>query len=472
MKRMRDDILLRIVKTINVLMIAIPVIVKWFTYYIKQTKLLNEQQIESWLFIILFCLIYALFGKVYDAFMVSLSRISEMIYSQALAAIISDGILFIILWMLIGKFPKITPMIGIFIGQVFLSLAWSIIVHKWYFWKFPPQKTLIVYDTRVGMKKLISDYGFEKKFDVQDTVYVKECLENLSMLCEVNTVFLSGIHSHDRNVLLKYCVEHGILVYVIPRVGDVLMSGAKQMHMLHLPILRVGRYHPSPIFAGVKRLFDICASGIAIILLSPIIIITAVIIKMTDGGAVFYKQVRLTKNGREFEVLKFRSMKEDAEKDGVARLSSGENDDRITPIGRFIRKVRIDELPQLFNILKGDMTIVGPRPERPEIAAEYEKEMPEFRLRLQAKAGLTGYAQVYGKYNTTPYDKLQMDLMYIANPNLVEDLRIIFATIKILFVPESTEGVEEGQITAIGNEKKESKVVAASVVFNTNKDKI
>ena len=150
-----------------------------------------------------------------------------------------------------------------------------------------------------------------------------------------------------------------------------------------------------------------------------------------------------------FKVIKFRSMCVDAEKDGVARLSTGDNDDRITPVGRVIRKLRIDELPQLLNILKGDMSIVGPRPERPEIAAEYEKHMPEFRLRLQCKAGLTGYAQVYGKYNTTPYDKLLMDLMYISDPSIIQDLRIIFATIKILFLPESTEGVDPGQVTAL-----------------------
>ena len=162
-----------------------------------------------------------------------------------------------------------------------------------------------------------------------------------------------------------------------------------------------------------------------------------------------YKQKRLTKNGKEFYVLKFRSMRQDAEKDGVARLSTGDADPRITPVGRVIRKLRIDELPQLFNILGGSMSIVGPRPERPEIAAQYAEELPEFNLRLQAKAGLTGYAQVYGKYNTTPYNKLQMDLMYIAHPSFFEDLRIIFATVKILFLPESTEGVAEGMETAM-----------------------
>ena len=185
-----------------------------------------------------------------------------------------------------------------------------------------------------------------------------------------------------------------------------------------------------------------------LIIASPIMFVTAIIIKAYDKGPIFYKQRRLTKDGVAFNVLKFRSMRVDAEKDGVARLSTGDNDNRITPIGKWIRKTRVDELPQLINILKGEMSLVGPRPERPEIAAQYEKELPEFKLRLQAKAGLTGYAQVYGKYNTTPYDKLQMDLMYIAKPGLLEDLRIIFATVKILFMPESTEGVAEGQTTA------------------------
>ncbi|MBQ8474930.1 MAG: sugar transferase, partial [Clostridia bacterium] len=253
-----------------------------------------------------------------------------------------------------------------------------------------------------------------------------------------------GVHSHERNIVIKKCVAMGIVVYLLPRIGDVVMSGARKMHMFHLPILKVARYRPSPEHRFVKRAMDICASGLALIIASPFMLITAIAIKLEDGGPVFYKQCRLTKDGKKFNVLKFRSMRVDAEKDGVARLSSGDKDDRITKVGRFIRKVRIDELPQLLNILGGSMSIVGPRPERPEIAAKYVKELPEFDLRLQCKAGLTGYAQVYGKYNTTPYDKLQMDLMYIANPSIWEDLKIIFFTIKILFMKESTEGVGEG----------------------------
>ena len=218
--------------------------------------------------------------------------------------------------------------------------------------------------------------------------------------------------------------------------------------MFHVPMMRLNRYGPKFEYLMFKRLFDICISLCGIIVLSPFMLLTALMIKLQDGGPVLYKQVRLTKDDKEFKILKFRSMRMDAEKDGVARLSTGENDDRITPVGKIIRAIRFDELPQLFNILKGDMSVVGPRPERPEIASEYEKEMPEFRLRLQAKAGLTGYAQVFGKYNSLPYDKLQMDLLYIANPSILQDLRIMLATIKILFMKESTEGVAEGQTTA------------------------
>ena len=143
-------------------------------------------------------------------------------------------------------------------------------------------------------------------------------------------------------------------------------------------------------------------------------------------------------------------MRVDAEKDGVARLAS-EHDDRITRVGHIIRAIRFDELPQLLNILRGDMSFVGPRPERPEIAAQYEQEMPAFSLRLQVKAGLTGTAQVYGRYNTEPKDKLKMDLMYINNMSPLEDLRLMFATARILFMRESTSGVADGQTTAVND---------------------
>ena len=449
MKGIKHDLSLHIVKILNVVLVTLPFALCWFCCYAGGLPVPYHGK-GNWMILALFIVLYVIFAGVYEAFWVSINRISEMIYSQLLAVLVADGIMFVILWLLMRRFPNLLPALGALAAQALLASAWSVLAHGWYYKVFPPQKSMIVYDTREGMEKLIDQYGLGKKYDVRRIVQVKDCLDNLWLLNTVETVFLSGIHSHDRNIILKYCVEQNVCVYLIPRVGDVIMGGAKQVHMFHLPMLRVGRYNPAPEYLFLKRVLDFTVAGGAAVLLSPIMLFTATAIKAYDRGPVFYRQARLTKDGRIFSVLKFRSRRENAEKDGVARLSTGANDDRVTPVGRFIRKVRIDELPQLFNILSGAMSIVGPRPERPEIAAQYEQEMPEFRLRLQAKAGLTGYAQVYGKYNTTPYDKLQMDLMYISHPSLLEDLRICFVTVRtILTGEESTEGVAEGQTTAM-----------------------
>ena len=442
------EFILRLLKLFNVFLITIPFAWGWFNYYAQHIALPFYDR-GNWVVVALYAVLYMIFGRVYGGFWISLNRISESVYSQALAVMMTSGIMYVVTVLLERQLPNIWPVLAAFAVQLVLSGLWSMAAHVAYYILFPATKTIIVYDERQGMEKLIQDYGFEKKFTVIKTLTVEQCIANIDLLHNAQTVFVSGVHSHERNIILKYCVEHGIMMYLVPRIGDVLMSGAQQMHMFHLPMLRVGRYNPSPWHTIAKRTFDVVSAGALFLVISPLMLITAIAIK-TDGGPVFYKQRRLTQDGKEFDVLKFRSMRVDAEKDGVARLSTGDKDDRITKVGHFIRKVRIDELPQLLNIIGGSMSVVGPRPERPEIASQYVKEMPEFSLRLQAKAGLTGYAQVYGKYNTTPYDKLQMDLMYISNPSFWEDLRIIFATIKILFVPESTEGVAEGQKTAMG----------------------
>lgn len=443
-------LLIRLIKILNVVLITLPFAIAWWGFYADRIYAPYYAK-GNYVVVALFVVLYLIFSRVYDAFLISLSHISELIYSQGLSAFIADALMYIVICLLTKYLPAVLPMVLLFAAQVLLSAAWSIFAHKWYFKHHKPKKTAVIYDQREGLESLLNEYGLDKKFEVVHIANVENCIENnMQKLKGLEAVFLCGIHSHERNIILKYCIENDVQVYVIPRIGDIIMSGAKQMHMLHLPLLRVNRYAPTAEYRWAKRIFDIVVCGIALIVISPIMLITAIAIKLTDGGPVFYKQCRLTQNGKKFDVLKFRSMRVDAEKDGVARLSTGDKDNRVTAVGKFIRKVRIDELPQLINIIKGDMSIVGPRPERPEIAAQYEKELPEFALRLQAKAGLTGYAQVYGKYNTTPYDKLQMDLMYIAKPSFVEDLRIIFATIKIILVPESTEGVAEGQTTASG----------------------
>lgn len=453
MGHLKRDIAVLIVKLGNVALITLPFLVVWFHFYADRTAS-PYYYWGNWVVVALFFVLYILFCRIYDGFLISINRISEIVYSQALSSVISDFLLYAVICLLSKRLVNPLPLFGALVVQVLLSGLWAYCAHRWYFSKFPAKRTAVIYDVREGLERLVEEYGLEKKFKIQIAMNVQQALANKELLNRMETVFLSGIHSHDRNILLKYCVEKDINVYVIPRIGDVLMSGAQSMHMFHLPMLQVGRYHPSPVYLFLKRGFDILASGIATVILSPVFAATAIAIKRYDGGPVFYKQQRLTKDGKIFEVLKFRSMRVDAEKDGVARLSTGDKDDRITPVGRFIRKVRIDELPQLLNILKGDMTICGPRPERPEIAAQYEEELPEFRLRLQAKAGLTGYAQVYGKYNTTPYDKLVMDLMYIAHPSFLQDLQIMFATVKILFMKESTEGFAQATVQENGAGKK------------------
>ena len=433
---------LEIVKGLNAVLMAIPFAVAWYACYRDQAASLFYIKGNT-LVVVIYLLLYVMFGRVYDAFSVSRNRISEMVYSQGLAVLVADFFMYLILVLLIKRLANPLPLLAALAAQVLLATLWSCVAQKRYFALFSAQRTAIVYDTRTDLQEQIQESWMSKKFDIQLNVDIDTCLENLDILADMETVFMSGIHSHDRNIILKYCVGHDITTYVIPRIGDVLMSGAERINLLHLPMLRIDGYKPTTLYLFIKRVFDILVSSVALVLLSPLFLITAIAVKAYDGGPVFYHQKRLTKGGKVFDLIKFRSMRVDAESDGVARLSTGSADERITPVGRVIRQVRLDELPQLLCILKGDMTICGPRPERPEIAARYEETLPEFRLRLQAKAGLTGYAQVFGKYNTTPYDKLQLDLMYLANPSILEDLRIIFATIKILFMEDSTEGVKQ-----------------------------
>ena len=452
MSGLRHDLYLFHVKTNNVLFMTACFAACWFGFYAD--RIVSPFYFKGNLIILaLFAFIYLNMAKVYDGLNVSLYRISEMIYGQVIAAAVTDAVLYVVISLLCRAFSPIWPGLLCFSGQGLVAVLWSLIAHRRYYHRFPAQKTAIVYRNRDEIEALIHMYGLAGKFDVQGYIHIDACMEDLSLLDQYQTVFLSGIHSRERNILLKYCLEKGVDVYLKPGIGDMIMGSAEEIHLFHRPMLQVRRYNPQVLYLFEKRLFDFCAALLILIITSPIMLATAIAVK-SDGGPVFYKQERLTKNGRSFFIVKFRSMRVDAEGDGVARLSTGDNDDRITKVGRFIRKVRLDELPQLFNILKGDMSIVGPRPERPEIAAAYEKELPEFRLRLQAKAGLTGYAQVYGKYNTTPYDKLVMDLKYIARASWATDLRLMMATVKTLFMPDSTEGVAVGQTTAM--EEKET----------------
>lgn len=421
----------------------------WFKFY-QETMLHPYYYWGNWVMGGVYLVLYTLFSKLYGGFQVNTSRASELLYSLSIGSFFVEFVIFCVICLLSYRLVNPTALIVQWGFGFLISAAWSRMAVLLNDALFPPKRTYIIYDNENAYEAMSAIKKLSWQFEVVGSMSISGGLDDIfDTLQTCDAVFLCGLHSSVRNTILKFCIENSIQAYIRPKIGDILVSSATRLHLMNMPVLHCRRNSSSYWYRLTKRIIDVVISGIALIILSPVMLLTALSIRLYDGGPAFYKQVRLTENGKTFRILKFRSMRVDAEKDGVARLAS-EHDDRITPVGHFIRKCRLDELPQLINILRGEMSIVGPRPERPEIAAQYEEEMPEFRLRLQVKAGLTGYAQVYGKYNTQPYDKLEMDLMYIANQSIVQDLKLMFATVKILFMAESTEGVAEGSTTAAG----------------------
>ena len=390
----------------------------------------------------------------YRAAEVGMSSVTELIMSQMLCNLISIGMIYVGVSLYVRHMFNILPLLIVGIVQIVIGVVWSILANRHYFKKRRKPRTAIIYNDEAQLAMMYETPYFHEKYDVckliekpaDDIAALQAQLEG----CEV--LFTIDIPAELTNGLAKLCVSMGIVGYFMPRLGHIVLAGANFASRFSVPMLCVQRAGGHSEYRFFKRTFDMAASLIGIVIAAPIMLATAIAIKAEDHGPVFYRQIRLTKNGREFKILKFRSMTVNAEKDGVARLA-GENDSRITKVGRFIRACRIDELPQLFNILMGDMSVVGPRPERPEIARQYEEILPEFALRLQVKAGLTGLAQVYGRYNTEPYHKLQMDLMYISDMSFLKDMQLILATIKILFIKESTQGIAHGQETALAGNK-------------------
>ena len=418
----------------------------WYTYYEKWLYLTFEGY-GDYMVIGFFCALYTVFVHLYGGFDLLTSRVSELIYSHVISLAMTGFFMFVVLWMLIRAYvPHILPLLLCLAVCAAFSALWSLIASRLTDKIVPAKKTVLIYDNKEAYKNGVQIAKTQRNrlemVGEAEAGRPMDALEAQLRDTGAEAVLLCGIASSRRNDILKYCIDHDILAYVRPNIGDLLISNGQNLRMNHLPVLLCQRAAPSVFYLGFKRLMDILLSGAALILTSPFMLATAIAIKAYDGGPVMFTQKRMTLNRKEFVIHKFRSMKVDADKGGKGIVTM-QNDDRITPVGKFIRACRLDELPQLYDIFIGNMTIVGPRPERLETIELYEKDMPEFGLRLQVKAGLTGYAQVYGKANTSPYDKLQMDLMYIGEQGVLTDLKIILATIKILFMPESTEGFAE-----------------------------
>jgi len=438
----------------GVLMQAVVYVYLWFEYYYPIINNFNRglkferngHIVVAGLYIVLLLF----FNNTYGGMKIGYLKPVDVFLSQFFSLIFVNIITYFQLslmnnWLLpVGYLVKAMPV------QLFIAALCTYISNFVYRKVFPPREMLLIHGDR-EIDGILQKFATRKdKYKITKCMDVKEGVEKLKeeALKGYGAVVLWDIPTMERNLLLKYFYSRSIRVYTMPKIPDVLIKGSDQLHLFDTPIFLTREYALTVGQRAAKRMIDIVCSLILLAVTSPFMLLTALLIKCYDRGPVLYKQVRCTRDARKFYIIKFRSMRVDAEKDGVARLAS-KHDDRITPIGRFIRAVRIDELPQLFNILKGDMSFIGPRPERPEIIEQYMREMPEFAFRMKVKAGLAGYAQVYGKYNTTPYDKLKLDLTYVENYSVWLDLKLMLLTLKILIKPESTEGVEDTQVTAM-----------------------
>lgn len=407
----------------------------------------------------LYTVVLLFLSATYGSIRLGYQKNAEIVFSQVLSTLLANVIIYLQLSLMARALFSLEVFLIMMVQQAALVIAYINIANMIYKHLFPPRKLLLIHGDRPADEICGKFERRKDKYLITKSIHVEE---GFRVLCdkimeayesdECNAVVLGDISAEDRGPLLKFCYGRSIRVYLMPKITDVILMGAEELHVFDSPMLLTREYSLTMEQRFFKRVIDIVCSLILLIIASPFMLITAIAVKLYDGGPVLYKQVRCTLNQREFHILKFRSMRTDAEKDGVARLAQ-KNDGRITPVGRIIRKCRIDELPQLFNILKGDMSFIGPRPERPEIISQYLEVMPEFVFRMKVKAGLAGFAQVYGKYNTNPYDKLKLDLTYIENYSTWLDLKLMMLTLKVLFWPDSTEGVEAEQITALREEK-------------------
>ncbi len=411
----------------------------WMRYFLEFAYFYN---FGNYAITVVYCIFLVMFNVFFGGYNIGYAKVSDLIFSQMIAMFFANTVLYVIADLVARYIVPARPFVIYFLVEVVIAAVLLIISNAVYYHIFPPRKAILVYeqdDPSVEMR--IQKYQADS-YTIGKKVSFGEVRDHLDELQDYDCVIASGLTSNHKSRLVHACYEMRRSIYIIPDVYDVIVNSASNVYLVDTPVFKAGNFGPSQTEKILKRAFDIFFALVLLVLASPFMLLTAVAIKLEDHGPVFYKQTRLTQYGREFDIIKFRSMRIDAEKDGVARLAS-EHDDRITKVGHFIRACRIDELPQLINILRGDMSVVGPRPERPELIADILKEVPEFNYRLAVKAGLTGYAQVYGKYNTKTKDKLLFDLIYIENYSFFLDIRIMFMTFKILFMKESTEGVED-----------------------------
>lgn len=415
--------------------------VAWSGYYNKAILQAPFYRRGNWMMILIYGILLAFFMNTYGGFKIGYLKNGNLIYSQIMAVLFTNLVTYLQVAVIDRRLVNpayLLPMTGL---ELIFIVVWTMIFQMVYRNMFPPRRMLFIEGDRKDYHLMDKINARDDKYQICEVVSYKKNLETIKKKMELyDAVVIGDMPSHERNLLLKYCYISGIRSYSVPKISDVLLRSSDELNLFDTPLLLSRNMGLSVDQEWMKRAEDLLIATLMLLVFSPIFVLAAVGIKCTDRGPVFYKQERLTKDGKHFMIYKFRTMVVDAEKMSGPVLAS-ERDPRILPIGKILRATRMDELPQILNILKGEMSLVGPRPERPELAAEIEREIPEFRYRLKVKAGLTGFAQVYGKYNTNSYDKLKLDLMYIRKYSLMLDLKLILMTPKIMFLKESTEGV-------------------------------
>ena len=404
--------------------------------------------------LILYAIVYVALGNLFRAFKITDYSIAETIFSQFLSFSMTDLLLYGEFCMIRHNYVNIVPGIMTVGCQLLAAVCWALIGKRFTITFGKPEKTLVISGAD-DVDEFLQKFGKIKHIFSIEKVVSADILKSdwKKEVDPYRAIIFYEVSSRKRAEVIWYCMQSRKSLYVTPQLGEITMEGFGARHLIDTPMMKYEYRSERFWYNLAKRIGDILLSLIALIILSPLLLLTALLIKIEDRGPVFFRQKRCTKNGKVFEILKFRSMIVDAEKGGET-IPCRTGDPRITHVGRVIRKLRIDEFPQIINVLKGDMSIVGPRPERVEHVEAYTKEIPEFSYRLRVKGGLTGYAQIYGKYNTSPYDKLRLDLQYIEKQSLLMDLKLILLTVKIMFVPESTEGFTQKRSEQITEEAK------------------
>lgn len=428
----------------------------WYDYY---HGLIDEPfwRKGNWVLIAIYGLIDVLFSKLYGGLKVGYLKRIDVFYSLTLATLCTNVVVYLQITLINRWFLDAAPMIQMTAVQILMIIIWTFGSRYIYSRLYRARRLLVIYGDRDPGDDLIHKMNSRRdKYDISGKVHIDLGQDKIhEMMKDYDGVIIWDLPAAVRNQYLKYCFANSIRCYMSPKISDIIVMGSDRIHLFDTPLLMSRNVGLSVEQRAAKRLLDLFVSGVGILIASPIMLIISLMVKLYDFGPVFYTQDRLTYNGKPFKIYKFRSMCVNSEKNG-ARLAS-KHDSRITPVGRILRNLHLDELPQLFNVFKGDMSLVGPRPERTEIMKEYEKEIPEFYYRLKVKAGLTGYAQVYGKYNTTPYDKLKLDLFYIENYSFLLDVKLLFMTVKIFFQKEVSEGVDDKQMNALKDSTEEGK---------------